>query len=76
MGSSALEFLSVIQSHSLGLQLVSVQATSEREIDEAVGSLIQQRAAALIVSGDTTFYGRREQIAKLASRHHKVAQVG
>ena len=56
--------------HSLGLQLVSLQATSEREIDEAVGSLIQQRAAALIVSGDTTFNGRREQIAELALRHN------
>jgi putative ABC transport system substrate-binding protein len=49
--------------HLLGLQLVLLQATNEREIDEAVGSLIQQRAAALIVSGDVTFFGRRQQIA-------------
>jgi putative tryptophan/tyrosine transport system substrate-binding protein len=54
--------------HALGLQLVSLQATSEREIDEAIVSLIQQRAAALIVSGDATFHGRREQIAELALR--------
>ena len=29
-----------------------LQATGEREIDEAVASLIQQGAAALLVSGD------------------------
>jgi putative tryptophan/tyrosine transport system substrate-binding protein len=55
--------------HSLGLQLLSLQATNENEIDEVFGSLIQQRVGALIVSGDTTFYGRREQIAKLALRY-------
>jgi hypothetical protein len=36
----------------LGLQLVLLQATGEREIDEAVASLIQQGSAALLVSGD------------------------
>ena len=53
----------------LGLQLVLLQATGEREIEEAVGSLIQQGAAALIVSGDAMFYGRRAQIAELALRY-------
>ena len=53
----------------LGLQLVLLQATSEQEIDEAVASLIQQRTAALIVSGDATFYSRRRQIAELALRY-------
>jgi putative tryptophan/tyrosine transport system substrate-binding protein len=54
----------------LGLQLVLLQATSEREIEEAVASLVQQRAAALIVSGDATFYSRRRQIAELALRYN------
>jgi hypothetical protein len=53
----------------LGLQLVLLQATGEREIEEAVASLIQQGAAALIVSGDAMFYGRRAQIAELALRY-------
>jgi putative tryptophan/tyrosine transport system substrate-binding protein len=53
----------------LGLQLVFLQATSEREIDEAIASLIQQRAAALMVSADPTFYAHREQIAELALRN-------
>jgi hypothetical protein len=46
-----------------------LQATGEREIEEAVASLIQQGAAALIVSGDAMFYGRRAQIAELALRY-------
>jgi putative tryptophan/tyrosine transport system substrate-binding protein len=54
----------------LGLQLVLIQATSEREIEEAVASLVRQRAAALIVSGDATFYSRRRQIAELALRYN------
>jgi putative ABC transport system substrate-binding protein len=53
----------------LGLQLVFVQATGEREIDEAVASLIQQGAAALYVSGDGMFYSQRAQIAELALRY-------
>jgi ABC-type uncharacterized transport system substrate-binding protein len=56
--------------HLLRLQLVLPQATSEHEIDEAAASLIQQRAAALIVSGDVTFFCRRQQIAELALRHN------
>jgi putative ABC transport system substrate-binding protein len=54
---------------SLGLQLVLLQASYEREIDEAVVSLIRQRATALLVSGDTIFFGQREQIAELAVRY-------
>jgi ABC-type uncharacterized transport system substrate-binding protein len=54
----------------LGVQLVLLQATSEREIDEAVASLIQQRAVGLIVSGDATFYSRGRQIAELALRYN------
>jgi putative ABC transport system substrate-binding protein len=53
----------------LGLQLVLLQATGEREINEALDGLLQQRATALIVSGDRTFYGQRAQIAELALRY-------
>jgi putative ABC transport system substrate-binding protein len=56
--------------HLLAVQLVLLQATNEHEIDEAAASLIQQRAAALIVSGDVTFFSRRQQIAELALRHN------
>ena len=43
-----------------------LQATGEHELEEAVASLIQQSAAALIVSGDAMVYGQRAQIAELA----------
>jgi hypothetical protein len=45
---------------------VLLQATGEHELEEAVASLIQQSAAALIVSGDAMVYGQRAQIAELA----------
>jgi ABC-type uncharacterized transport system substrate-binding protein len=54
---------------TLGLQLVWLRATNEHEIDEAEENLIQQRAAALIVSGDVLFYGQRAQIAEFALRY-------
>ncbi len=54
---------------ALGLQLVLLRAIDEHEIDEAMENLIQQRAAALIVSGDVLFYGRRAEIAELGLRY-------
>ena len=54
---------------ALGLQLVILQASTEREIDGSFANLVQQRAGALLVSGDVLFNDRREQIAELAARH-------
>ncbi|MGB6796976.1 MAG: ABC transporter substrate-binding protein, partial [Xanthobacteraceae bacterium] len=54
---------------ALGLQLIFLQAGTEREIDESFANLVRQRAGALFVSGDTLFINRGEQIAKLAVRH-------
>ena len=54
---------------ALGLQLVILQASTEREIDGSFANLDQQRAGALLVSGDVLFNDRREQIAELAARH-------
>ena len=54
---------------ALGLQLISLEATNEREINEAVGNLTRQRVAALIISGDVIFYSQRQLIAELALRH-------
>jgi putative ABC transport system substrate-binding protein len=55
--------------HALGLQLVLLQASTEREIDESFANLAQQRAGAVLVSGDVLFSDRREQIVELAARH-------
>jgi putative ABC transport system substrate-binding protein len=53
---------------SLGLQLVLLQANSERDFDAAFASLLQQRAGALLMSGPL-FNGRVEQLAGLTLRH-------
>ena len=54
---------------ALGLQLVLLRASTEDEIDRSFATLPQQRADALLVSGDVLFSDRREQIAELATRH-------
>jgi putative ABC transport system substrate-binding protein len=56
---------------SLGLQLIILKASSEREIDVAFATLVQQHATTLFVSADA-FFGtpaRRNQIVALALRH-------
>jgi putative ABC transport system substrate-binding protein len=58
-----------VAARALGLQLVLLRAGTEREIDAAFASLVQQRAAALYVSGDAYFTVRRQQIVALAARH-------
>jgi ABC-type uncharacterized transport system substrate-binding protein len=54
---------------ALGVELVLLRATDEPGIDKAFASLVEQRAAALLVSGDVLFTTRREQIADLALRY-------
>jgi putative ABC transport system substrate-binding protein len=65
------EFITLTQeaTHALGLKLVLLQASTEREIDESFANLSEQRAGAVLVSGDVLFSDRREQIAELAARH-------
>src|SRR4029077_3412242 len=41
----------------------------ESEIDAAFASLVQLQAGALLVAADPFFFGRREQLVALASRH-------
>jgi putative ABC transport system substrate-binding protein len=53
----------------LGQRIQVHHARSEREIDAAFASLVQQRADALLVTADPFFTIRREQIVALATRH-------
>src|SRR5262245_36818131 len=57
------------EARALGLELVLLRATDEPGIDKAFASLVEQRAAVLLVSGDVLFTTRREQIADLALRY-------
>ena len=54
---------------SLGMELLVLRASTERELDTALATTAQQRAGALLVASDTFFVGRREQIVTLAARH-------
>jgi putative tryptophan/tyrosine transport system substrate-binding protein len=54
---------------ALGLQLIVLRASSEREIDAAFATMAQQGSSALLVSVDPFFAERRDHIVALASRH-------
>jgi putative ABC transport system substrate-binding protein len=56
-------------SRALGQQILGVHAGSQKEIDSAFATLVQRRAGALIVSSDSLFFARRDQLVALAARH-------
>jgi len=54
---------------NLRLQLRILHASSDRDLDTVFASLIQLRAAGLVIGGDPFFNSRSEQLATLALRH-------
>ena len=52
---------------TLGLQLVVLNASSEREIDTAFALVAERRIGALLVTSDPFLFGRREQLVSLAA---------
>jgi putative tryptophan/tyrosine transport system substrate-binding protein len=54
---------------SLGRQVHIVHASTEGGLDMAFASLVQKRAAALLVFPDALFTSGRERLADLAARH-------
>jgi putative ABC transport system substrate-binding protein len=54
---------------SLGLQLRILNASTIGEIDAAFTTLAQLRTGALLISSETFFFSRRDQIVALAARH-------
>jgi putative ABC transport system substrate-binding protein len=52
-----------------GQQVDVVNANSESDFNPAFATLVQQRARALVVTIDTFFLSRREQLVALAARH-------
>jgi putative tryptophan/tyrosine transport system substrate-binding protein len=53
----------------IGLKVQILKAHTDREIDAAFVSLVQERTEALLVGGDLFFNNRIEQIVALAARH-------
>jgi putative tryptophan/tyrosine transport system substrate-binding protein len=58
-----------VAARSLGLDQIVVEASTAREIDAAFTTLVQEHGNALIVSADSFFLSRRDQIIALAARH-------
>ncbi len=54
---------------SLGLELIALQASSERDFDAVFASLRQLRAGALLTNNDPFFNSRSEQLAALTVQH-------
>jgi putative ABC transport system substrate-binding protein len=54
---------------ALGRQILVLNAISEREIEMAFSTVVQQRTGSLLVGNDALFYARRDQIVALATRH-------
>src|SRR5207302_2127170 len=52
-----------------GVWLHILKAEAESEFETAFASLVQLPARALLVSTDSFFFSRREQLVALASRH-------
>jgi putative ABC transport system substrate-binding protein len=52
-----------------GLQLRTLKASTESEIDTAFATLVELNAGALVLPSDAYFNSRREQLVALAARH-------
>jgi putative ABC transport system substrate-binding protein len=55
--------------HSLGLRVLALRARTESELDLAFGTMMQQKAGALLVANDPSFNSWRGHLAILAARH-------
>jgi len=53
----------------LGREVSVFNAGAERDIDAAFATLVQQRATAVLISGDPFFDSQRDRLVALAARH-------
>jgi putative tryptophan/tyrosine transport system substrate-binding protein len=54
---------------SLGLQINVLNASTEKQIDAAFATIVQQRTNALVIGIDPFLLGHRDQLVQLAARH-------
>lgn len=55
--------------HTMGLELLVLQAGEDRELDTAFSTLVEKRASGLVVIPEVFSNSRREKIAALSLRH-------
>jgi putative tryptophan/tyrosine transport system substrate-binding protein len=65
-----------VAARALGVRLLFVNASRPSEIETAFANLVDQRAGALLVSGDGFLHTNRDQIVTLAARHALPAIYG
>jgi len=58
-----------VGARSLGLQITVLNAGTEKQIDTAFATIVQQKADALVVGTDGFLVAQRDQIIQLAMRH-------
>jgi len=54
---------------AVGRQVELVKASTDEEIDSALATLVERRAGALQIAGNSFFYSRSEHLGALAARH-------
>jgi putative tryptophan/tyrosine transport system substrate-binding protein len=59
----------VASARGVGREVQVLNASTASEVDSAFAALVQQRADALLVSGDPFFDSQRDRIVELAARH-------
>jgi putative ABC transport system substrate-binding protein len=57
-----------IAAHTLGQQVLVLNASSDQELDAAFAAVAQQQVAALLVASDSFFFDRRERLVTLVAR--------
>jgi putative ABC transport system substrate-binding protein len=58
-----------VAARARGIELMILNASSERDIDTAFASFVQQHVNAVIIGADSLFFSRLDQLVGLAARH-------
>ena len=58
-----------VAAHTLGLKVLLLHASADRDFDSAFASVVQQRAGGLVIGIDALFTNQLQQLASLAIRY-------